>query len=93
MKLPGRAAVAMTPFCQADANPDTTGFRFFAQGCSRGPRAGHVQDTSMTRPRHAAGYWRDHLQGRPYHISARRELPGCGRSGGAGTDATSRTGG
>ncbi|EOD25484.1 hypothetical protein EMIHUDRAFT_457558 [Emiliania huxleyi CCMP1516] len=47
MKLPGRAAVAMTPFCQADANPDTTGFRFFAQG-----------------------YWRDHLQGRPYHISA-----------------------
>ena len=52
MKLPGRAAVAMTPFCQADANPDTTGFRFFAQGCSRGAacrtRPGHVHDTSET---------------------------------------------
>ena len=47
MKLKGRAAVAMTPFCQKDANEHTTGFRFFAQG-----------------------YWRDHLQGRPYHISA-----------------------
>eukprot|EP00962_Isochrysis_galbana_P039837 scaffold14357_cov101-Isochrysis_galbana.AAC.1 len=47
MKLPGKAAVAMTPFCRRDANPDTTGFRFFAQG-----------------------YWHDHLQGRPYHISA-----------------------
>jgi len=43
----GRAAVGMTPFCNRDANQDTTGFRFFAQG-----------------------YWRDHLQGRPYHISA-----------------------
>ena len=47
MKMPGKAAVAMTPFCRRDANPDTTGFRFFAQG-----------------------YWHDHLQGRPYHISA-----------------------
>jgi len=43
----GKAAVGMTPFCSRDANADTTGFRFFAQG-----------------------YWRDHLQGRPYHISA-----------------------
>ena len=43
----GRAAVGMTPFCQRDANPDTTGFRFFAHG-----------------------YWKDHLRGRPYHISA-----------------------
>ena len=37
----------MTPFCNKDANPHTTGFRFFAQG-----------------------YWKDHLRGRPYHISA-----------------------
>ncbi len=28
----GRAAVGMTPFCQRDANQETTGFRFFAQG-------------------------------------------------------------
>ena len=47
MPLSGRAAVGMTPFCNKDANPDTTGFRFFAQG-----------------------YWKDHLRGRPYHISA-----------------------
>ena len=47
MPLKGAAAVGMTPFCQRDANEQTTGFRFFAQG-----------------------YWRDHLQGRPYHISA-----------------------
>ena len=45
--LKGRAAVGMTPFCNKDANADTTGFRFFAQG-----------------------YWKDHLNGRPYHISA-----------------------
>ena len=31
LKLKGRAAVAMTPFCDRDANRDTTGFRFFAQ--------------------------------------------------------------
>ena len=43
----GRAAVGMTPFCNRDANKETEGFRFFAQG-----------------------YWRDHLRGRPYHISA-----------------------
>ena len=47
MPLKGRAAVGMTPFCNKDANGDTTGFRFFAQG-----------------------YWKDHLNGRPYHISA-----------------------
>ena len=45
--LRGAAAVGMTPFCNRDANQETTGFRFFAQG-----------------------YWRDHLRGRPYHISA-----------------------
>ena len=37
----------MTPFCEADANEETRGFRFFAHG-----------------------YWKDHLHGRPYHISA-----------------------
>jgi len=47
LKLKGRAAVAMTPFCNKDANEETTGFRFFSHG-----------------------YWKDHLQGRPYHISA-----------------------
>ena len=47
MKMSRHAAIAMTPFCNKDANQHTTGFRFFAQG-----------------------YWRDHLRGRPYHISA-----------------------
>jgi len=47
MKMGRNAAISMTPFCNKDANGDTTGFRFFAQG-----------------------YWRDHLRGRPYHISA-----------------------
>ena len=47
LKMPPRTAVAMTPFCNRDANPDTTGFRFFAHG-----------------------YWKDHLRGHPYHISA-----------------------
>ena len=47
LKMSARAAVAMTPFCEADANEETRGFRFFAHG-----------------------YWKDHLHGRPYHISA-----------------------
>jgi len=47
LKMPKNTAVAMTPFCNKDANPHTTGFRFFAQG-----------------------YWKDHLRGHPYHISA-----------------------
>jgi len=47
MKMGRNAAISMTPFCNKDANGDTTGFRFFAQG-----------------------YWKDHLHGRPYHISA-----------------------
>ena len=46
MKL-GGAAIGMTPFCNKDANQDTLGFRFFAQG-----------------------YWKNHLAGKPYHISA-----------------------
>jgi len=47
LKMPSKTAVAMTPFCNKDANLDTTGFRFFAHG-----------------------YWKDHLRGHPYHISA-----------------------
>ncbi|KOO26357.1 udp-glucose:glycoprotein glucosyltransferase-like protein [Chrysochromulina tobinii] len=41
LKMPPRTAVAMTPFCNRDANPDTTGFRFFAHGYWKDHLRGH----------------------------------------------------
>ncbi|MBA0726897.1 hypothetical protein Golax_002691 [Gossypium laxum] len=56
MDIKGRP-LAYTPFC--DNNKDMDGYRFWRQ-------ANHV----LLIPLSVQGFWREHLRGRPYHISA-----------------------